>query len=244
MLNTTSFETIRNKITFRCLSKPALVGIILLVAALLVSALVLFAQTSDATAVVISTADDSHDNGRAYGGMVEKSSASSDPAASDGANLVLYVHVTGCVNQPGLYEVPAGSRVGAAIDCAGGFSENADTASINLARPLNDGEQIVVLAHAEPGENPNDGIPAAAYVAQEGATGGESVSSTTNGLVNINRASANELQSIPGIGPATAQKIINDRTVNGSFASVEDLTRVSGIGDKRLESMRPYITVG
>lgn len=245
MFDTSSFNTIRDKLTLRRLSKPALVGIILLITALLASAIVSFVHASNATAVVISTAENAHESSSASSSTAVKgtSSGSGSASASVDAGIMLYVHVTGCVNQPGLYEVPAGSRVGAAIESAGGFSDDADTASINLARPINDGEQIIVLAQSESSEGTSGGQPSAAYLS-ENESSCNAASSTLNGLVNINRATSTELQSVPGIGPATAQKIINDRTANGSFASVDDLTRVSGIGEKRLESMRPYLTVG
>ncbi len=147
----------------------------------------------------------------------------------------IVVFVSGAVKSPDVYELDEGSRVLDAIEKAGGFNDEAEKESLNLARVLIDGEQIVV---------PTQG---AVEPSEEGAT--QDARSTQsdgviNGKVNINRASAEELQSLTGVGEATARKIIADREANGPFATPEDLMRVSGIGEKKFAAMADSITVG
>ncbi|MBQ9041980.1 MAG: helix-hairpin-helix domain-containing protein [Eggerthellaceae bacterium] len=141
----------------------------------------------------------------------------------------LFVHVSGAVNSPGLYEVGQGSRVADAVQAAGGFAEDADADSCNLARVLDDGEHIVIARYAE--ETP-----------ESPSTSGEG-SSNAASLININTASEAQLETLPGIGASTAAKIVKDRESNGPFKSVQDLTRVSGIGDKKLEALVDLVCV-
>lgn len=138
----------------------------------------------------------------------------------------VYVDISGCVENPGVYKVKSGTRIFQVIERAGGLTEGADTESVNRAEEVTDGQKIVIQ-HSE------------SYTSEEKNTS----SDENSGKVNINTAGLSELQSVPGIGPATAQKIIEYRENNGKFKSVEDITNVSGIGDKTLENMRPYITV-
>lgn len=152
----------------------------------------------------------------------------------------LSVHVVGEVANPGLYEVDAGSRVQAAIDAAGGFTNDANQGSVNLAREIVDGEQIVVASKGA----------IASGVAGAGSTGSAtaassdtSASGVSGGLVNINNADIAGLSSLSGIGEATAKKIIADREKNGPFKTTKDITRVSGIGDKKYEAIKDSITV-
>jgi competence protein ComEA len=130
----------------------------------------------------------------------------------------MLVHVSGEVIRQGLYELPPGSRVADAIRLAGGFTEEAQSESINLARILTDGEQIIVGSEAQ------------------------SDSGLNSALVNINSASASELDELPGIGPALASRIVEWRLKFGSFQRLEDLLEVSGIGEKLLSELMPLIT--
>lgn len=156
-----------------------------------------------------------------------------DASADEGATLTILVHVAGAVLNPGVYELSQGSRVNDAIAASGGFTENADSTALNLARIVSDGEQLLVPTIGE---------------AQDAAIGvsqlGQAQSSQTSGKVNINTAGVSELDTLPGIGESTAQKIIDDRTQNGPFATVEDLKRVSGIGDKKYAALEEYICIG
>ncbi|HEX2045208.1 MAG TPA: helix-hairpin-helix domain-containing protein [Gaiellaceae bacterium] len=136
------------------------------------------------------------------------------------------VHVVGAVGAPGLYRLREGSRVDDAIRRAGGAKPKAALALVNLAAPVADGQQIVVPARGEAGP-----VPAGA-AGTAGATGG---------LVHLNSATLEELDTLPGVGPVTAQKIIDYRTANGAFASVDELDAVPGIGPARLEQLRPLV---
>lgn len=159
----------------------------------------------------------------------------SDFAAAEAPRLL--VHVLGEVQQPGVYELAAESRVVDAVSAAGGFTERADTGSMNLARKLTDGEQVYVTAVGETrppaADAPVGGIPGAG-----GAGGGSG-----GGLVNLNTATAAELETLPRIGPAMAQRILDYRTANGPFTSVDELTDVPGIGEATLEGLRELVTV-
>jgi competence protein ComEA len=139
------------------------------------------------------------------------------------AEASVYVHVSGAVVAPGLYVLPESARVVDAVAAAGGFAPDADEGAVNLARPVSDGEQLVVPVIGQ--------VPAAA-AAPEG-----------DGRVNLNTADATALDTLPRIGPAMAERIIAWRDANGRFTSVEDLLAVPGIGDKMLESLRDLVTV-
>ncbi|MET0297798.1 MAG: ComEA family DNA-binding protein [Microbacterium sp.] len=136
----------------------------------------------------------------------------------------VYVHVSGAVTTPGLYVLDSASRVVDAIAAAGGFAEGADESAVNLARTLGDGEQLHVPVVGE--------TPA--------ATG---AGPAVDGRVNLNTADVAALDTLPRIGEAMAQRIIDWRDENGRFTSVEDLLAVPGIGDKMLESLRDLVTV-
>ena len=151
----------------------------------------------------------------------------------------VWVHVAGAVSTPGLYEVDAGGRVGDAIRAAGGAIGDACVDAVNLARLLDDGERVYVPTREE--------VDSGTLFAGElspgpdgGAAGG---GASGSGLMDINGASESELQTLPGIGPATATKIVADREANGPYSSPEDLLRVSGIGEKKLAGLIDLVTV-
>ena len=150
--------------------------------------------------------------------------ASSQPAAElvperAAAAPKLVVHVAGAVRRPGLYRLAEGKRVADAVARAGAATAPADTAAINLAAPLADGMQVVV-----PSRVAGAAGPAAA------------------GRVNLNSASAAELDALPGIGPVTAQKIVDHRLAHGGFRSVDDLDAIPGIGPARIEQLRELVS--
>jgi competence protein ComEA len=132
----------------------------------------------------------------------------------------LYVHVVGAVRRPGLYRLKEGARVADAVARAGGLARGAQLEAVNLAAPLADGQQVVV---------PKRGSVA------PGAGGG---TSAPPGPVHLNTATLEELDALPGIGPVTAQKILDHREQHGSFGSVDELDAVPGIGPARLEQLR------
>lgn len=158
------------------------------------------------------------------------------PSAEATASGRLLVHVAGAVRRPGLVELPAGSRVADAVEAAGGPTARAQPASVNLARPLVDGEQVVVLRRGDLGagsvaygQGPGPGAPAAPGAAV--------------GPVDLNTATLEQLDGLPGIGPVLAQRILDWRTANGRFSSVDELGEVSGIGEVTLGELRQSVTV-
>jgi competence protein ComEA len=165
--------------------------------------------------------------------------AAETAGATGGAGTEVVVHVVGAVAAPGVQRLPTGSRVVDALEAAGGAGPDADLTRINLAAPLTDGQQIHVLRIGEP-PPPAVGAPAMPGSAGD-AAGGDAVAS--GGLVDINRATAAELEELPGVGPATAEAIIAHREQNGPFASVDELIDVRGIGAAKLEQLRPHAAV-
>jgi competence protein ComEA len=145
----------------------------------------------------------------------------------------LVVDVTGLVHHPGVYEFHQGDRVIDAIRRAGGARRGADLTSINPAALLTDAEQIVV------GRSGGTG-PVSAIGSGGGSAGG---ASGAGAIVNINTATLDQLETLPGIGPSLGQRIIDYRTQHGPFRSVNDLLNVSGIGEKRLADMKSQVTV-
>lgn len=156
---------------------------------------------------------------------------SAGPAASGGAAGPLLVHVDGAVASPGVYELAAGSRALDAVEAAGGLAEGADTTQLNLAAPVTDGEKVHVPAEGE-------SLPQAT-----GSAGSAGAGADPAGPVNLNTADEAALDTLPGVGEATARAIVEDREQNGPFASVDDLMRVSGIGEKKLERLRGLVCV-
>jgi competence protein ComEA len=152
---------------------------------------------------------------------------------------LMQVHVAGAVARPGVYALPSGSRVEAAIAAAGGLSDEAAAESLNLAARLRDGERVYVPGRAALGD------PVAEQgLADAGADAQADQASTPSALVDINTASQSELESLPGIGPVTAQKIIAYRQENGAFTSIEQIMEVSGIGEGIFAKIKDLITVG
>jgi competence protein ComEA len=143
------------------------------------------------------------------------------------------VHAAGQVANPGVYSVPAGARVADVLTAAGGTLAEADVAQLNLAAKVADGERVWV---PKLGEAP----PA---VAAAGPGPGGAGAKTLTGPVDLNTATAEQLDQLPGVGPATAQAILTWRTRNGRFRSVADLLEVPGIGPAKLEALRPLVKV-
>ncbi len=175
----------------------------------------------------------------------------SEEATEDPAPATLVVHVDGAVVAPGVYALPPGARANDAVSAAGGLAEDADTSSINLAVPLVDGDKVHVPRAGESvaatgggpagtGTSAGSSSGGASGVAGTGASG---ASKGTSGLVNINTATTADLQTLPGVGEATAAAIVQEREKNGPFASKEDLMRVSGIGEKKYAKLEALICV-
>lgn len=149
----------------------------------------------------------------------------SEASADDAITSQIQVHVAGEVNKPGVYKLDDGSRIMDAVNAAGGFTEKADKNSLNLAKVLEDGEQVMINSTDSASQNTTQG------------------STTNNGKININTADLSQLQTLNGVGPSTAQKIIDYRNANGKFKAIEDIKKVSGIGDKTYEKFKDQICV-
>lgn len=146
------------------------------------------------------------------------------------------VHVVGGVLRPGVYLFADGSRVQDAIGAAGGLTTDADVNALNLAAKLEDGQQLIVPAL---GEAPAAAVPTSGFRVLPGM----STATPSADLVNINTASADELAGLPGIGPTIAQRIIDYRQAHGSFAAIEDIMNVAGIGVVTFDNIKALITV-
>lgn len=154
------------------------------------------------------------------------------------------VHVVGQVRRPGIVTLDAGARVADAIDEVGGATGRADLGSVNLARLLVDGEQVVV---PKPGESiaaaPAPGAAAPGAGAPAGGAPAGGAAPAAGGPVNLNTADLATLETLPGVGPVLAQRILDWRTEHGRFTAVEELGEVSGIGDKIYAQLAPKVTV-
>lgn len=160
--------------------------------------------------------------------------ATGPPATPDTADggVRIYVHVLGAVGNAGLYELADGSRVIDVIAAAGGFADDADPAGVNLARPLGDGEQLRVPRIGE--------VPPAPQAGSTGA--GAGAGGAGSAPVSLNSATLAELETLPRIGPALAQRILDWREANGGFATIDDLRQVTGIGQKTFDGLKDHVT--
>jgi competence protein ComEA len=151
--------------------------------------------------------------------------------ASQAADSEVVVYVSGGVNKPGVYRLPPGSRIVDAVTLAGGFALGADTTKINLAVHLKDEMQVnvpyTVSSTANGNPNPNSGASTSTY----------------NDKININTASAAELDKLPGIGPALAERVAQYRSANGLFSNLEDLKKVPGIGEAKYNQFKDKISL-
>ena len=153
----------------------------------------------------------------------------------------IVVHVTGAVEKSGVYRLPAGARVNDALKKAGVQAE-ADLDSLNLAAPLIDGQKVTVPLRQENLGMGNPGGPFSS-IPPKSMAGGDTPAPGNESLININTADQAALDSLPGIGPALAQRIIQYREKNGPYKVPEDIKNVSGIGEKRFENLKDLITV-
>src|SRR4051794_23691206 len=177
------------------------------------------------------------------------------PRAAAPARQLIWVDVAGAVREPGLYSLPQGARVAAAIQKAGGIRGGANRAAVNLAAELMDGQQIFVPGRgshpggggaaggsagtASAGGSPAEGPagPGSAGVAAGGVPG----AGATGARISLSSATQAELETLDGIGPALAQRIIEYRNQHGGFQSIDELQQVSGIGEKRFQALKPSI---
>ncbi len=173
-----------------------------------------------------STPPSPHGRARHAAAITTSSDPGSSPAAAPGPGRIT-VHVAGAVLHPGIVQVPAGARVVDAIQAAGGGLPTADLDRLNLAAKLADGQRIAVEKIGAPG----------------GAAAGASPGDGADAPVNLNTATAAQLEALPGVGPALAGAIIKERQRRGGFRSVDELRRVHGIGDRRFADLKDLVTV-
>lgn len=242
--------------------RPVLIALLILVALATALGLILRAQMS--VGVVIPRSSDVKEAGKHTPQAVEapQTDKTSDDEASQGERggesvplLVeseevvpqappaprgprIAVHVAGAVTRPGVYELPETARIQDALDAAGGALPEADVDQLNLAERVADGEKVRVPLI---GEQPE----ISGVASGQGTDSGAPLPSEAipPGLVNINTASAAELEALPGVGPSTAQAIVDERASNGPFATPDDLMRVSGIGEKKYAKLQGKICV-
>jgi competence protein ComEA len=150
--------------------------------------------------------------------------AAQQSASAASTERPLVVDVAGAVRRPGLYRLAQGDRVADAVARAGGLTRRAERTAVNLAAPLADGEQVLVAARGSPGGGSAAGSPVA-----------------TTGPVSLSSATAEQLDTLPGVGPVTAQKIVAYRQAHGPFTSVDGLDAIPGIGPARLADLRPLV---
>lgn len=162
-----------------------------------------------------------------------------DGAGAEAPDSEAVVYVSGQVKKPGVYTLDGPARVNDAVQAAGGLTKKADPSATNLAAAVEDGQHIHVPAPGEPAVASGDAGSGGGSGSGAGAGGG----SGEQGLININTASAQELEGLPGIGPSLSNSIVEWRDANGQFSSVDDLLDVSGIGNGKLEQLRDFATV-
>lgn len=200
------------------------------------------------TGCIITSLISTNDKEKALPGGSSLQSAQGAVASKAAQAKTVRVQVSGAVLEPGIYDLPANCRVEEAIAAAGGLTENADSERVNLVRKVRDGMQIrvpVQKAVRTSSTQRKNAQATAGYSASSTKNGGSTRAGENNSavqIVRINSASAGELQQLPGIGPALAQRIVETRS-RGRFTSADDLLRVPGIGKAKLAKLRAYVEV-
>lgn len=236
---------------------PVLVGVTALAVLVIAVAAAALVGAASSDGLTILAADEESEDEEELAEGSEDGSGDSDADEAESAEddsgtdageepSTIVVYVCGAVVSPGVFELEEGARIQDAILAAGGFSDDAATESLNLASLVEDGEQIDVPTLEELEEAEAAGIELTTTTTSsstsDSSSDGSSDSSST-GLININTATAEELEELPGIGEVTAANIVADREENGPFSSIEDITRVSGIGDAKYAAIADLICV-
>lgn len=183
------------------------------------------------------TSSPSNDAAATASGEAREAAPGDAGSASPEPTGDIVVHVAGAVTRPGVVRVPPGSRVGDAVEAAGGAVGDADLDRLNLAAVVDDGQRILVARRGDP----PSASPEVSDGGGTGDTGGSA--SNTDGPVNINEADAEDLEELPGIGPVLAEAIIDERESRGGFRSINELRDVRGIGEKRFEDLQDRVTL-
>ena len=175
------------------------------------------------------------------GEVQEDSLAETVPETDQESPATIKVYICGCVLNPGVYELPEGSRICDGLDAAGGFTEGADESRINLAGYLHDGDMVFFPEVGE--ELPEGAVEAGHSTTGSSNSGSSGGSSAQAGLVNINTANAEQLCTLPGIGSSKATAIIKYREENGAFTDISQIMNVSGIGENLFNNIKDLICI-
>lgn len=223
---------------------------ILAVIIVVVTAFLFFGPKGKNENVTLENKKDEISSGKASGtandgGNSEVAEESDKERETQGGGKI-FIDIAGEVKNPGVYEVTSDSRIFEAIEKAGGLTEKADTTNVNQAETVKDGQKISIpkkgaTAQSSGGSGGESSQTTSAPASNAQTSAGTDPASGTK--ININSADSSQLQTINGIGPSTAEKIIRYRTSKGAFKSIDDLKKVNGIGDKKLEKLRPYVTI-
>lgn len=172
--------------------------------------------------------------------MANNTSSDNTKKERDDMEDIIVVHITGAINSPGVVKLKQGARIEDAIEKAGGLKDNADISNVNLAYVLEDGVKIII---PEKGENEQTVDIVSSSVGDDIILNSNSNEEEKKNKVNINKASQSDLESLSGVGPSLASKIIDYRNNNGKFSNIEDIKNVSGIGDNKFEAIKDYICI-
>ncbi len=209
------------------LDKRQALAVVLLLIVTIGGSLVLYRAAQPKPVVVAKAGDNSGHNGKATG----KNEAPSSKQPRDKETQMLFVHVAGAVARPGVYQVKEGSRVIDALGAAGGTLKLSDANALNLAAKVCDGQKVYV---PKKGEAPPQQV-------QEASGMGLGASFESGGKVNLNTASIEQLDALPGVGPSTAKRIIDYRNTSGPFKRVDNLKDVDGIGAKKFDQLKDLV---
>ncbi|MDR3151854.1 MAG: helix-hairpin-helix domain-containing protein [Bifidobacteriaceae bacterium] len=184
--------------------------------------------------IAFTTSNPTNDSATQIGSLNDNNSSNDNTnSLSALQNAKIFIDIQGEINKPGAYELPGGSRISDAIKLAGGLKKDADTQAFNQARKLQDAEQIYIPKKGENNSNTSELTQNSDNSSQQNTAGG----------ININTATLTQLDTLNGIGPAIAQRIIDYRISNGSFSSIEDIKNVKGIGESIFEKIKNQIRV-
>ncbi len=234
-------EELGRRLRIEEVPRPVLVAVVFLAAVALLLGALLLGRSRAGEIVVRGGHVEAVESSVAVSDTATVTSDEATPETDPSEQIpTLVVHVAGCVAAPGVYELEEGSRVVDAVEAAGGLTAEADVTSVNLAEPVGDGCKVTIpsLSLATEGEVSADAASVVSYASATGSTVDGAA-----GLVNLNYANATELCTLPGVGESTAAEIVRDREANGPFASIEDLMRVSGIGEKKFDRLKDMVCV-